>query len=110
MGTQTNRLLIHIKTAPTPNCEALEFALAMASFDLEVAILFSDEGLKWLTLPSPLVSHQGKDFVKLIKALPIYGLDQLFYFSSHEIDTEHHSIQPVSDIDEWLNKDQVIQF
>jgi tRNA 2-thiouridine synthesizing protein C len=75
----TSPTLIHVTTPPSPDCEALEYALALAAFDLEVAILFTGDGLFWLQPNQEARTNGGKSPSKLLAALPMFGIDQVGY-------------------------------
>jgi tRNA 2-thiouridine synthesizing protein C len=75
----TSSTLIHVTTPPSPDCEALEYALALAAFDLEVAILFTGDGLFWLQPNQEARSTGGKSPSKLLAALPMFGIGEVGY-------------------------------
>jgi tRNA 2-thiouridine synthesizing protein C len=81
MSTAT---LIHITTPPTPDCEALEYALALAAFDLDVAILFTGDGLFWLQENQAARVSGGKNPSKLLAALPLFGIEEVGYCLSKD--------------------------
>jgi tRNA 2-thiouridine synthesizing protein C len=70
-------ILIHITCPPTPDCEALEYALAMAAFDLPVHVLLSGDGIYWLQAPQEARKPGGRRPDKLLGALGIYGIDEV---------------------------------
>ena len=70
-------ILIHITCPPTPDCEALEYALAMAAFDLSVRVLLSGDGIYWLQAPQQARKPGGRRPDKLLGALGIYGIDEV---------------------------------
>lgn len=73
----SQKILIHIATPPTSDCEAIEFALAMAAFDLEVRVLFSGDGLFWLQPNQQPRKPGGKSPQKLLAALSMYGVEDI---------------------------------
>ena len=73
----TSSTLIHVTPPPSPDCEALEYALALAAFDLEVAIVFSGDGLFWLQPNQSARSVGGKSPSKLLAALPMFGIENV---------------------------------
>lgn len=104
-------LLIHITTAPTPDCEALEYALAMAAFDLDVRLLFSGAGLAWLMAGQSPRKRDGKSPSKLLSALPMYGIDELGYLADprfSEIELSH--ARQLHDDHNWFDGRQTVSF
>ncbi|MDF1761956.1 MAG: DsrE family protein [Oleibacter sp.] len=71
------RWFITIHTAPTPDCEAIEFALAMAAFDQEVCLFFCQDGVWWLATEQATRRDGGKNPEKLINALAMYGITDI---------------------------------
>lgn len=70
-------ILIHIRHIPTQDCEALEYALAMAAFDLPVRLLFSGNGVHWLSRQHAALREGSKSPSKLLSACSMYGIDQI---------------------------------
>lgn len=74
-------ILIWSTQSPIGNAnarETLDTALAFAAYDQPVALLFSDLGVKQLA-PQPNAKQAGsKEIAKLIKALPLYDIEQIF--------------------------------
>lgn len=80
----SSHVLIHVTTPPSPDCEAMEYALAMSAFDLPVRILFSGKGNYWL-LPGQKPRREGcKNPEKLLSALPVYGIEEVAYLPENE--------------------------
>jgi len=73
----SSSILINITRPPTADCEALEYALAMAAFDIDVKILFSGRGIDWLNAGQASRKPGGKSPTKLLAALPMYGIDNI---------------------------------
>ena len=75
-------ILIWSTQSPIGNAKAretLETALAFAAYDQPVAILFSDLAVKQLT-PQPESKRAGsKEIAKLIKALPMYDVEDIYF-------------------------------
>ncbi len=103
-------LLIHITTPPTPDCEALEYALAMAAFDLDVRVLFSGRGLHWLTQNQSARRAGGKNPSKLLAALPMYGIDKAGCLGVSDAGNLPANVIPVTDVSDWLCGRQVVSF
>ncbi|MCE9678481.1 sulfurtransferase complex subunit TusC [Shewanella sp. AS1] len=58
--------------------EALDFALLSASFEQQISLLFVDEGvLNLLDAQLPELIG-GRDFIKTLKALPLYEIDEVY--------------------------------
>lgn len=103
----TSSTLIHVTTPPSPDCEALEYALALAAFDLEVAIVFSGDGLFWLQPNQSARSVGGKSPLKLLAALPMFGIENVGYSSSVALDADSLNL---SDNATRLNQDECAQW
>lgn len=104
-------LLIHITSAPTPDCEALEYALAMAAFDLDVRLLFSGAGLGWLVQGQSSRKPDGKNPAKLLSALPMYGIDELGYLTDDRfcgIEIVQATLLPADH--DWFHGRQTVSF
>lgn len=99
--------LIYISTPPTPDCEALEYALALAAFDLDVAILFAGDGLFWLQSNQSARSVGGKSPSKLLAALPMFGIEDVGYSSSTALDAAGLNL---TDTAKHLNQDECAQW
>lgn len=103
----TSPTLIHVTTPPSPDCEALEYALALAAFDLEVAILFTGDGLFWLQPNQEARTNGGKSPSKLLAALPMFGIDQVGYSSSTALGAAGLNL---TDTAKRLNQDECAQW
>ena len=106
-------LLIHITTPPTPDCEALEYALAMAAFDLDVRVLFSGRGLYWLTAGQQPRKPAGKNPEKLLAALPMYGIDEVARISGPvmgDVPFDDDRFPALKDPAAWIAGRQVVTF
>lgn len=68
---------IIINTPPTADLEASELALALAAFDLPVKLFFIGLGVSWLLEQEPR-KPQGKSASKVLSALPMYGVEDVF--------------------------------
>lgn len=75
------KITVVFKTAPHGHAngrEALDFALLSASFEQEVSLVFTDEGvLNLLTGQQPELIG-GKDYIATFKALPMYDVEQVY--------------------------------
>ena len=58
--------------------EALDIALAGGAFDLELAVLFLDDGVFQLAGAQQPAALEQKDLTANLQALPLFGVDQLF--------------------------------
>ena len=101
-------ILILVTQPPTPDCEALEYALAMAAFDISVKLLFTGDGVYWLQQNQAARKTGGKSPSKLLAATGLYGVEDIGYISdsyatadfqsltqaeaSHWINTSHHVV------------------
>ena len=82
---QTFDILIVSTQAPYSNgaaTEALELALASASFDRKVAFLLSDKGVFQLLKNQDSTTIQAKSLNKQLKALPMFGIDHCLVSSA----------------------------
>lgn len=104
-------LLVHITTPPTPDCEALEYALAMAAFDLDVRVLFSGYGLGWLMNGQTPRKSGGKNPAKLLAALPMYGIDDIGYLAEDGFALPKAlQATPLSNDHDWFAGRQTVSF
>lgn len=74
-------LLIVSRQAPWSGLsarEALDLALAGGAFDLPLAMLFLDDGVFQLQLNQQATALQQKDLSANLKAMPMFGIDQLY--------------------------------
>lgn len=74
--------LIILSTPPSQDMEPLELALALAAFDHPVSLLCCGAGLGWLLKPQQPRKGAGKSPDKLVSALPMYDIEQLWYSAS----------------------------
>ncbi|MDZ5603936.1 sulfurtransferase complex subunit TusC [Pseudomonas sp. RP23018S] len=58
--------------------EALDIALAGGAFDLELAVLFLDDGVFQLAAEQQPAALEQKNLTANLQALPMFGVDQLF--------------------------------
>lgn len=76
------KLLMIIQSDPYESskvAEAIDMAYAGAAFDIEVGILFTGEGLLCLIEGQSTSNIESKSIEKKIQALPIYGVDSIWY-------------------------------
>jgi len=67
--------------ASAANHEALDLALAAASFEQTTALMFEGDGaLQLLPEQAPNLSGR-KNLSKMLKALPIYGIEALYLYA-----------------------------
>ena len=59
--------------------EALDLALSSATFDQHVDLLFSGPACLQLLANQHTQAIQSKNLNKMLAALPIYGIEQLYY-------------------------------
>lgn len=75
------KYLIFMQQNPYANSkamEALEFALAISSFNQQVTLIFKDDGVLQL-LAKPEVSQLVlKDFTKVYAGLHLFGIDKVY--------------------------------
>lgn len=81
--------------------------MALAAFDLEVAIVFSGDGLFWLQPNQSARSVGGKSPSKLLAALPMFGIENVGYSSSVALDADSLNL---SDNATRLNQDECAQW
>jgi len=58
--------------------EALDIALAGGAFDLELGMLFLDDGVLQLAIDQQPMHLEQKNLSANLQALPMFGVDQLF--------------------------------
>tara|TARA_B100001109_G_scaffold255890_1_gene262522 strand:- start:252138 stop:252485 length:348 start_codon:yes stop_codon:yes gene_type:complete len=68
-----------ISTPPSPDPEVIELALALATFDHDVSLIFTGAGIGWLIKEQAARKITGKSPASLIKALPVYDCDRVLY-------------------------------
>lgn len=74
-------LLIICQSAPWSGSDAretLDIALAGASFDLPIDLLFINDGVYQLLLDQKAVVLEQKDLSANLQALPLFGVNQLY--------------------------------
>ena len=81
-SVQANSILILLSSPPSQDMEPLELALALAAFDHPVTLLCIGAGLGWLVSTQQPRKDQGKSPDKLVSALPMYDIDQIWYAKS----------------------------
>ena len=81
-SVSANSTLILLSTPPSQDMEPLELALALAAFDHPVTLLCLEAGLGWLLSKQQPRKVQGKSPDKLVSALPMYDIDQIWYAES----------------------------
>ena len=84
MSCNSNNIAILIHTPPTADLEASELALALAAFDLPISLFFCGLGLTWL-MPQNARKPQGKSATKVLTSLPLYGVDNIYYFANDNV-------------------------
>ena len=75
-------ILFIIQTDPYASAavtEAIDMAYAAAVFDLEVAVLFIGPGIACLVKDQQSPVLEKKSIEKKVAALPIYGVERLYY-------------------------------
>lgn len=77
MSSNSNIAVI-IASAPSADVEASELVLALAAFDLPVKLFFIGAGVLWLVPQEPR-KPQGKAAHKVLNALPMYGIEKVYY-------------------------------
>lgn len=85
-GSLTKNMLIVNQSAPYARSnakEALDLALAAATFDQDVNILFTGDACYQLLGNQQPEQIDSKNLTKMLKALPIYGINQLYVDESN---------------------------
>lgn len=77
MSCSSDSILVIISSPPSLDLEASELVLALAAFDLPVTLVFVGLGTHWLYTQNARKSG-GKSAHKVLAALPIYGVEQVF--------------------------------
>lgn len=97
------KLCIIFRTAPHGNPqgrEALDLAMLCASFEQEVSLVFTDEGVLHL-LPNQMPELiKAKDYISTFRALPLYDIDHVLV--CHDALTEFGINQTPLNIDNAL--------
>ena len=86
-------LLIALTQAPlasSNNQEAFDLALAAASFDQDVTLVFEGDAIYQLTMNQNPSDVGRKNLPKMMKAFPMYGIEKLYIFMAS--DTEQIEI------------------
>lgn len=68
---------IIISSPPSADLEASELALALTAFEMPVQLFFVGLGVTWL-IDQQARKPNGKAANKVIAALPMYGVEQVF--------------------------------
>jgi len=95
-------ILILVTQPPTPDCEALEYALAMAAFDIPVKLLFVGDGAYWLQQNQTARKTGGKSPSKLLAASSMYGIGDIGYVSDSYTTTDFQSLTQ-AEASHWIN-------
>lgn len=120
--TNTKSILIYLTKAPMANSanqEAVDLALAAASFEQEVSLLFEGDA-SFQLIPNQTPDSVGrKNLPKAFKAFPIYGIQDLYLLGNTQeslkakIHAEHKNIIEVAnnELNSLFEKfDTVIRF
>jgi sulfur relay (sulfurtransferase) DsrF/TusC family protein len=67
---------------PTPDPEAAELALALATFEHDVQVICLGAGIAWLLKDQGARKSGGKSPDKLLKAFPMYDIERIGYRST----------------------------
>ncbi len=81
-------LLIVLTQAPlasSNNQEALDLALAAASFDQDVSLVFEGDAIYQLALNQNPGDAGRKNLPKMMKAFPMYGIEKLYVFMASDL-------------------------
>lgn len=82
--------LLILSSPPGQDMEALELVLALAAFEHPVSVLLLGSGIGWLNTPQQPRKRGGKSPDKLVSALPMYDIEQVFY----RVDDTHGHAPP----------------
>ncbi len=74
-----SKICVVISQPPTPDPEALEMILALATFDHDVSVIFTAAGIGWLYKNQQARKPKGKAPDKVLAAFPMYDCDKLYY-------------------------------
>ena len=80
-------LLIVLTQAPlasSNNQEAFDLALAAASFDQDVTLVFEGDAIYQLTMNQNPSDVGRKNLPKMMKAFPMYGIEKLYVFMASD--------------------------
>jgi len=84
---------ILLTTAPTPDPEAAELALALATFEHNVQVICLGAGIAWLYKDQSARKSGGKSPDKLLKAFPMYDIEKIGFRSQDLIPLTANSDQ-----------------
>lgn len=93
--------------------EILEAALALALFDTPFKVVFIDEGVAWC-VPTEGNDHH-KSLYKQLKAMPMYGADELFVCQEHadhwQVTFDHETFEAATEmqIATWLSEAKFVE-
>ena len=89
--------------------ESLEAIMSMALFDIDHKVIFFEDGLYWLTQNQKVADQ--KSLEKQLTALPMYGSEELYFVSEHQIkllpnSQLHSSVSSINlpTLTEWFRK------
>jgi len=102
------KLLILIQQDPYSNLsvsEAIDIAFAAATFDVEVALVFANQGLACLYVDHQTAGIQKRNIEKKIKSLPIYGIEKIYALASKASNSDYE----LSSDAERINQHQLKQ-
>ena len=97
-----NSILVLVTRPPTPDCEAIEYALAMAAFDIPVKLLFTGDGIYWLQQNQLPRKDGGKAPTKLLAAAGLYGIDDIGFVSDSYTTNIARSLSR-NEASDWIN-------
>ena len=95
MPTFDHTALIIITQAPGNSPESIELALAAAAFEQSVALVFTGLGTQWLNTNQLAQKQGGKNPANLIKALPMYDIEHIYYLSSKNTTDKTANANPI---------------
>lgn len=100
----TKNMLIVNQAAPYSKSnakEALDLALAAATFDQDVNILFTGDACYQLLNQQQPEYADSKNITRMLKALPIYGVNELY------VDSESMACRNIDELADGLSVKQV---
>lgn len=80
------KFVINIQTVPDAYLEPLELALAMAAFDHEVSLVFSQQGLTWLQPEKQSNIAGGKSPSKMLASLALFNINEVYALDDKNIE------------------------
>jgi len=92
-------ILIVNQSAPYGNAnakESLDLALASSAFEQALSILFTGDGIYQLLPEQSPDGIQSKNLLQMLKALPIYGVEQLY------VDQQSLTVRGITELDTHL--------